>query len=243
LPALSYRGIMAYRSIVPVLVLLVLAGCSRTREAARIDTVPTGPGSAQAMVCGVCHAAEYASWEKSAHANEALLEKAGAGDLYGCAGCHSGLPDHLMNTAARPAHIDSLSTGEKNLICGNCHFNREILGKRAFDPEDRHGVFMSVGFDAQHRRIDCLDCHRVHGGRTDMLRSIRAHTCFHCHEEAIITMGVFQPVNYLFAGKACFGCHTVHGGSEAGKLARMTVGVGATCVFCHPDLNLEKSWF
>jgi len=45
-------------------------------------------------------------------------------------------------------------------------------------------------------------------------------------------MGVFQPVNYLAFGKACFGCHTVHGGSDAGKLVRMAVGAGVTCVIC-----------
>ncbi len=63
-----------------------------------------------------------------------------------------------------------------------------------------------------------------------MLAGARAHVCFRCHKTAIVTMGVFQPVNYLTFGKACQACHTVHGGSGLAKVARMSTGV---CVVCH----------
>ena len=63
-----------------------------------------------------------------------------------------------------------------------------------------------------------------------MLASIKAHICFTCHKEAIVTMGVFQPFNYLFLGKACQACHAIHGGSSGAQAARMGAGF---CVVCH----------
>jgi len=42
-----------------------------------------------------------------------------------------------------------------------------------------------------------------------MLVSITAPVGFTCHKEAIVTMGVFQPFNYLFFGKTCQAYHMI----------------------------------
>jgi predicted CXXCH cytochrome family protein len=91
-------------------------------------------------------------------------------------------------------------------------------------------MFMSVGFEGHKRQLACLDCHSGHSGKAKMSAHLRAHTCYQCHKEAIVTMGVFLPINYLTFGKACQACHPLHGGSPASKSARMGVGV---CVVCH----------
>ncbi|MCE5252545.1 cytochrome c3 family protein [bacterium] len=217
-------------------------GCSRAWVAPEITGVPP-KNIPDPDRCGLCHQAEYNSWRKTVHATTpriaAIPELPG-----GCAACHANVSSHIGNPdTVKPPHIPSLSGTDKNLICGKCHFNREIVGRKAINPRDRHGLFLSVGFESKAVQLDCLQCHRGHGGKSDMLRSMRANACFKCHKEAIITMGVFQPVNYLAAGKACFGCHTAHGGSAPGKLARMTVGIGVTCVICHPTLDLSKTGF
>jgi predicted CXXCH cytochrome family protein len=76
-----------------------------------------------------------------------------------------------------------------------------------------------------------------------MLKTSRAHTCFGCHKEAVITMGVFQPVNYLTLGKTCVSCHPAHGGSRPHQIARMTVGMAVTCIVCHPTGDLHRVGF
>jgi predicted CXXCH cytochrome family protein len=81
--------------------------------------------------------------------------------------------------------------------------------------------------------LSCLDCHAGHSARRNMLRGLQAHICFRCHKRAIVTMGIFQPLNYLTAGKTCTSCHAAHGTTKGGHAARMTLGIGATCVVCH----------
>ncbi|MFA6472501.1 MAG: cytochrome c3 family protein [Candidatus Latescibacterota bacterium] len=217
-------------------------GCSRTWVIPEIVQVPAQNGHDPAQ-CGHCHPAEYESWQKTVHATSPRITA--VPELpKGCVACHEDAYRHIENPdAVKPTLISLLNRSDKNLICGKCHFNPQIVGHRAINPRDRHGLFMSVGFEMKEFQLDCLQCHRIHGGKPDMLQSNRANSCFKCHKEAIITMGVFQPVNYLASGKACFGCHTVHGGSTTGKLTRMMVGTGVTCVICHPTFNLQKTWF
>jgi hypothetical protein len=63
-----------------------------------------------------------------------------------------------------------------------------------------------------------------------VLVRIKAHICFECHTSAIVTMGIFQPFNYLTFGKMCQACQTVHGGSASERWGHMGVGF---CVICH----------
>ena len=63
-----------------------------------------------------------------------------------------------------------------------------------------------------------------------MLVRIKAHSCYERRTSAIITMGIFQPFNYLTVGKMCQACHTVHGGSASERWGRMGAG---SCIICH----------
>jgi len=152
-------------------------------------------------------------------------------ELRECGACHENAAAHVQapGPATTPT-ITALTRTEQNTICGKCHYNQALFGSRAINPHDKHGLFMSVGLEGRQRQISCLDCHSGHHGGSAMLVSIKAHICFTCHREAIVTMGVFQPFNYLFAGKACQGCHTVHGGSAGEQWGRMGVGF---CIVCH----------
>lgn len=193
--------------------------------------------------CKLCHLPEYESWQKTVHAASQRITAIQHTNC-DCADCHENVSSHLDNPSdVKPPIIKSMSSTEKNLICGKCHYKQEIVGRKAINPHDKHGLLMNVGFESKTVQLDCLQCHSIHGGKPDMLKSLRANACFRCHKEAIITMGVFQPVNYLVWGKACFGCHTVHGGNATEKLVRMTSGIAVTCVICHPTLDLHKTWY
>lgn len=118
-----------------------------------------------------------------------------------------------------------MNKSELNMVCGKCHFDKLLMKGNAVTPDGRHGVFMSVGYDngKYKRQLACLDCHGGHATKREMLNSIKAHACFSCHKEAIVTMGIFQPINYLALGKACQACHSIHGGPTVSQAARLGI--------------------
>jgi predicted CXXCH cytochrome family protein len=152
-------------------------------------------------------------------------------DLRECGACHSGLTAHAADPTIKPGPLpDKMTKTEQNILCGKCHFNQKLLDSKAINPDDKHALFMSVGLEGKEQQIACLDCHSGHKGGSDMLVSIKAHICFKCHKTAIVTMGIFQPFNYIAFGKFCQACHAVHGGSSGAQWTRMGIGV---CVICH----------
>ena len=217
------------------LIALILIGCSRTWNYTELEEFSVDTNSPPALDCRECHQREYDSWKATKHANSSHMQAIPLDQLQGCGACHGNLTSHKNEPATNvPPDLPELGKAEQNVVCGKCHYNKELLGKKAINPHDKHGLFMSVGFEGKKRQISCLDCHSGHKGKGDMLHGIRAHTCFKCHKEAIVTMGVFQLPNYLSAGKVCLGCHPPHGGTFVGKSARMITGALLTCVICHP---------
>jgi predicted CXXCH cytochrome family protein len=212
---------------------LALAGCApRTWQFTPIETFKPAEAVPQATACMPCHQSEYDSWKKTRHSSGTHMSAIPIQDLRECGACHEGLAAHAVDPAVKPGVVapDKMSKTEQNTLCGKCHFNQKLLNNMAINPEDKHALFMSVGFEGKDKQISCLDCHSGHKGGAGMLVSIKAHICFKCHKAAIATMGVFQPFNYLTFGKACQACHAVHGGSSGAQAARMGIGV---CVVCH----------
>ena len=208
-----------------------LSGCARTWQFTSIDAFKPAEAAPQAVACRSCHQAEFDSWKKTGHSSETHMSVIPIQDLRECGACHTGLTAHAVDPMVKPGVLpDKMTRTEQNTLCGKCHFNHKLLKRMAINPEDKHALFMSVGFEGKEQQISCLDCHSGHKGGADMLVSIKAHICFKCHKAAIATMGVFQPFNYLLFGKACQACHAIHGGSSAAQATRMAVGV---CVVCH----------
>ena len=218
-------------SLILLLIVLAAAGCARTWQFTPIDSYRPAEIAPQASVCQSCHQSEYDSWKKTRHASETHMELIPAKELRECGACHDNIAAHAADPAIKPGKSPAeLSKTEQNTICGKCHYNQDLFGSGAINPQDKHALFMSVGLEGKKQQIACLDCHSGHKGGSEMLVSIKAHICFTCHKAAIVTMGVFQPFNYLTFGKACQACHAVHGGSSGAQAARMGTGV---CVICH----------
>ncbi|MBI5623295.1 MAG: hypothetical protein HY924_05915 [Elusimicrobia bacterium] len=210
---------------------IFLAGCMRAWDHPDLKTfAPAAPAPAAAS-CQTCHEEEYGSWQKTRHADKGRMEKIPEEGLRQCSACHEVKPGHAEEPAEGTAVNPSrLSKTEQNTLCGKCHYNQDYFGRRAINPKDRHALFMDVGLEGRKKQLSCLDCHAGHSGKSAMLTHSKANICFKCHKSAMVTMGAFQPVNWLSAGKACQACHTVHGGSTLFKTAKMATGV---CVVCH----------
>lgn len=222
----------------PLIFMLVLAGCDRSWDYPDARSLGSSLKPLDPESCSVCHSDNMDSWKKTAHSVVRRMNKVPSAGQANCHACHEALPD-----GAGSACVDNMSNPGKldkdaqNRLCGRCHYNKEIFGWKAINPRDRHGLFMDVGFEGRKKQVSCLECHAGHLGKSAMLRNIKAHACFRCHKEAIVTMGVFQPVNYVAFGKACQACHTIHGGSTAYKNTRMGVGV---CIVCHYSTTTES---
>lgn len=219
-----------------LLCVFVVAGCSSTGKwfYLKLTEIPVEKSVPTALSCKYCHKTEHETWEKTEHANAASMEKISVVQLRECGACHDNITAHLAAPQEnKPKDITALSKSDQNQLCGKCHFNKDIFGWKAINPHHRHGLFKSVGFDGKKQQLSCLDCHAGHGNKGNMLQRSQANLCFKCHKQAIITMGIFQPFNYIADGKVCTACHAPHGTSAPGHAARMTLGVAATCVPCH----------
>jgi predicted CXXCH cytochrome family protein len=213
------------------LFLFALFGCSRTWKYTPIEEFKPQGAVAPATTCENCHKSQYDAWKDTRHSSEKHMAVIPVVELRECQACHSDASAHSQEPTNKvPADITKLSKTEQNNICGKCHYNKDIFGLHAINPQDKHALFMSVGFEGHKKQLSCLDCHSGHHGGSEMLKSAKPHVCFDCHKEAIVTMGVFQPVNYVAYGKACQACHAVHGGSSTAQWTRMGVGF---CVVCH----------
>lgn len=210
---------------------------------------PLMPPPASIQSCTDCHSDEYATWSRTAHASAKEMKKVPTGTDRLCGACHdvpSAHPDAPDEN--KPASIATKTKTEQNAVCGKCHFDSSIVGWKDIDPKGRHGLFMSVGLDEKYKtQLSCLDCHEGHGKHADMLVTSRAHLCFTCHKEAIVTMGIVQPINYLTFGKACFGCHSPHGGSTAKQWTYTAAGTYLTvisaCNACHISQSAPWQWW
>lgn len=222
--------------LVIVAAALTVAGCAaRSWHYEPIESFAPPAATAPAEVCGECHTEQHATWQATAHADAEAMAVVPVAGLQGCGACHEA-PGHpgADPEATRPASLAGLTKSAQNHLCGKCHFNIALMDSGAINPEGTHGVFMSVGFDeGKKRQLGCLDCHAGHVERGAMLRTARVHICFDCHKEAIVTMGVFQPFNYIGFGKVCLTCHSEHGGSTASQAGRMALGTAALCIVCH----------
>ena len=217
-----------------LIVVILISGCARSWEYRPIEKYAVDSQVSDPDKCRDCHEAEYGAWKKTTHADSLRMDIIPVRQLRGCSVCHENLVKHSENPEETvPPSIPKMTKAEQNQVCGKCHYNHDLLSSKSINPHVKHGLFMSVGFENKEETISCLECHAGHTGKKHMLQRIRAHTCFKCHKEAIVTMGVFQPLNYVFAGKVCSACHTVHGASTASMCTRMAVGTSLICAICH----------
>jgi len=159
--------------------------------------------------------------------NPARMDEFGGQET--CLDCHTG---HQFDDWAFSGH----QTGGVN--CSSCHKIHVAAGQvtARSAPElcySCHSDVRAASYMPSHHpiaegKLDCMDCHNVHGGNVTMaLDDSSQELCYGCHADK---EGPFvfehQPVN-----EDCLICHTAHG-SVADNLLKLTEP--ALCLNCHP---------
>lgn len=236
-------------TLAPLLLSIAISGCATGWNAAFNRPVFSEP-PAEISSCADCHDDQYATWNRTRHADPRDMRDVPTQTGRHCEVCHVVPAGHADSPETiAPVSISQQTKTEQNELCGRCHYDKDIVGWNAIDPGGRHGLFMSVGLDGSKykKQLSCLDCHEGHGRHADMLVTMRAHICFKCHKEAIATMGIVQPINYLTFGKACFGCHSPHGKDTWKQWVYTAVGtyitVDLACNTCHISQNAAWQWW
>ncbi len=207
--------------------------------------------------CGSCHAAEYAEYVGSAHAQALTAGKTGSAVCSDCHGAHTIGP-------AKPSAV-GLPLGPAVYACGVCHLQEFDQYKAS-----AHGEAALEKGDTQV--ATCVDCHGAHNiHRAKDASDWRAQSvamCSSCHADAklmqqyglstqILTTYVADfhgTTAQLFPAKAgeapeqamCHDCHESHA-------IQSTVGAGGlaaqenmlkACQKCHPNAasNFPAAW-
>ena len=172
------------------------------------------------------------------------------GDLL-CLSCHKG------------QHMDDWQFSAHNAAdvgCTGCHtiHTTEITSVKKSSPElcyDCHSTVRAASYMLSHHpiaegKLDCQDCHNVHGGFTPFVQDFsKNELCFSCHAEK---EGPFV-YEHSPVVEDCMMCHSAHG-SVANNLLKQNEP--ALCLNCHsmhfhatvtgtdqefaPNANLER---
>jgi len=194
---------------------------------------------AQRVDCALCHAAQTASYQGSAHAEALKQGKEGSATCVDCHGKHDIIPHGRPES---PLHYSRLAT-----TCGQCH--PEIAEEVA---QSVHGTSLAAG---ERDAATCTDCHSEH--KIEDLRKaspikISEQICSRCHaSERLATkyriprnrVDTFMDSYHGLASKYgstraanCASCHGVHlilRSSDPRSLIH-TNSLVKTCGKCHP---------
>jgi DmsE family decaheme c-type cytochrome len=167
---------------------------------------PDAPSDAQNGACLTCHqGGGRIHWSGSRHESEGVA----------CATCHNvhAASDTLLAKDVRP---ETFVKNNQTETCYGCH------------PQVRAETHRISSHPFREGRVDCSDCHNVHGSVTDsMLRQETLNeTCYECHAEK---RGPFlwehQP-----SRDDCSNCHVPHGSNHRTLLEARTPWL---CQSCH----------
>ncbi len=214
------------------LVALAWAASNTFSKPAVPDRTTTGkqePAQAEGYVgsetCKDCHAGQFNSYFKTAHARVEQLSNLPP-DKHGCEACHGPGKAHVEagGDKALIKTFSNISSKDISETCLSCHSSKE-----------EHNNYRR----GEHGRNDvgCTDCHAPHSTDVSPLKLLaktEPQLCLDCHSEMKAQFS--QPFHHKVIEGAikCSDCHNPHGGFET-KQARLSTGTDAACVKCHSD--------
>jgi DmsE family decaheme c-type cytochrome len=162
----------------------------------------------QAAVCLQCHeGGSRMGWKAGAHQANGVR----------CSTCH-----YVMERKSERALLIKETAPE---TCYTCHGEAKV----DFNKMSHHPV--------RERRLDCADCHNVHGSNQALLvKPTQNDTCYTCHTEK---RGPFV-WEHAPAREDCGTCHTPHGSNNRSLL---TAKDPFLCLSCHSyggHINLPR---
>lgn len=152
-----------------------------------------------------------------------------------CEACHGPSGDHsrrLRRNEERPPSLDfgseaSTPIDVQNGLCLDCHRADTGVGWHGNAHDDNE--------------VACADCHSSHAARDPvMTMALQPDVCFTCHaDQRLDTLKAYaHPVRQ--AEMACGSCHSTHGDTAEGHLARPNVN--DTCYQCHAEKRGPLLW-
>jgi DmsE family decaheme c-type cytochrome len=188
--------------------------------------LPIAVGTAvaqEAADCRGCHEDRLTSFDRTYHAG---LEE-------GCYSCHQGAEDHLkgrMEGEETPGpSLENLSSEDANAVCMSCH------------EETHHQMWTGSAHD--RRGVACIDCHSVHGFKSNeaqLKTASEPDTCYQCHKaiRARMMRTSHHPVREGLM--TCTSCHNPHDGSRP-KMIRADWS-NELCFQCHTEKRGPFLW-
>jgi DmsE family decaheme c-type cytochrome len=202
-------------------VTLVLTALSGPLVSGQADA-PHSPDFIGSKACGDCHAAIYASFEKTPHWKTTLDTRRGP-RWQGCESCHGPGREH-MQSSGDPSKIFSFkNVAAREIVarCLDCHQYGE-----------EHGNFLRSAHKSSS--VSCLDCHSPHHFMQEqfLLRKPQPELCYGCHLE--VEADFAQPFRHRVDEKLvrCTDCHNQHGSFRRPQL-RASAQQDSACLKCH----------
>jgi DmsE family decaheme c-type cytochrome len=182
------------------------------------------PGYIGSDTCKVCHAENYASFEKTPHWKTTLDTRRGP-QFQGCEACHGPGAEHVASGGDKSTIFifKDHSPKEINDRCMTCHAG---------------GTQHMNAINSVHTKNDvsCISCHSPHHAKEAefLLVKTQPELCYSCHlqQKAQFEMPFHHRVNEGLV--QCSDCHNPHG-TVAAKQVRTSAAQDAVCFTCHAD--------
>ena len=184
--------------------------------------------------CKLCHPAQFASFAATKMGALFLIGPRNDRERLGCEACHGPAAAHVASAGAERlspvisfAKRDSAPIPQRNAVCLQCHTQGPVA--------------LWHGSTHDNRKLACVDCHAVHGGRQKLLAEpTQQQLCTRCHQQ--IKSALMKASHHPLREEKmmCTNCHNPHGTQAAKLIAANTVN--DKCYECHSDKRGPFLW-
>ena len=173
-------------------------------------------------VCKDCHEQQTKSLSRNAHGKKVIKNSPDA--INGCESCHGPAAAHVGESGGSIKGLVTFRKKEtakqKSAMCLSCHEESKTI---SFWDSGTHG----------RNDVSCTDCHTVHSGARNNLKTNEPGLCLTCHKSVRSQLNK-QAHHPIQEGKVkCTDCHNPHGGFGP----KMIKSDSATdlCYRCHAE--------
>jgi predicted CXXCH cytochrome family protein len=208
-------------------------------------------GNPSTALCSACHASQVADLDRQGGAHKTAVSCAdchGRHPGVGCTNCHAQHPEAGVAALISCATChDPAANAHFNLGgCAQCHPPHSPLAidLKAVEPVKPACISChpAIGAELQalpsaHTKMDCNECHQVHGEYISCLGCHQPHAPGMSYEDCLRCHAPHQPTALNYPKEVpealCGSCH----GDEAAKIADKGGAhkTKATCASCHPS--------
>ena len=180
-----------------------------------------------AQPCKLCHPKQFESFAGTKMGMLFLKDPRNAREAYACEACHGPAAAHVASAGAERTSPfisftkrDPSTVAQRNAVCLQCHTQGMVA--------------LWHGSTHDNRKLACVDCHAVHGGRQKLLaEATQQQLCTRCHQQ--IKSALMKSSHHPLREEkmVCTNCHNPHGTQAARLIAANSVN--DKCYECHAE--------